>query len=180
MKNKTKTKKTTTKNITSTQDLYIVKISKSFFFVSYTFLTFLDQPQNNVLEGIIKFLWRTCHQLRMMTAAENHFRLRTRSTDCLQCSPWQSTMLTWMRRTLPLPWRKILSRIGPCLERRSSKAMIFSDDLEPHPPRYLIRRIELSLQAPLTECIRPLSSLFDPKDECDRKKTLFFFCGWFS
>lgn len=53
--------------------------------------------------------------------------------------------------------------------------MIFSDDLEPHPPRYLIRRIELSLQAPLTECIRPLSSLFDPKDECDRKKTLFFF-----
>lgn len=52
-----------------------------------------------------------------------------------------------------------------------------SDDLEPHPPRYLIRRIELSLQAPLTECIRPLSSLFDPKDECDRKKTLFFFCS---
>lgn len=41
MKNKTKAnKKTTTKNITSTQDLYIVKISKSFFFVSYTFLTF--------------------------------------------------------------------------------------------------------------------------------------------
>lgn len=46
MKNKTKTKKTTTKNITSTQDLYIVKISKSFFFrIIHIFNFFRSTPK---------------------------------------------------------------------------------------------------------------------------------------